>query len=88
MPPSVALTFSSKKQSKVECEEERAVLRGEEGELEYYEETLRRHHGLVSETRRQFELLRPEHFRRIRRLEDGEDVDLEKAISFIIDNSI
>lgn len=59
--------------------------RGEEGELEYYEETLRRHHGLVSETRRQFELLRPEHFRRIRRLEDGEDVDLDEAISFIID---
>ena len=59
--------------------------RGEEGELEYYEDTLRRHHGLVSETRRQFELLRPEHFRRIKRLEDGEDVDLDEAISFIID---
>ena len=59
--------------------------RGEEGGLEYYEETLRRHHGLVSETRRQFELLRPEHFRRIKRLEDGEDVDLDQAISFIVD---
>ena len=59
--------------------------RGDEGELEYYEDTLRRHHGLVSETRRQFELLRPEHFRRIKRLEDGEDVDIDEAISFIID---
>ena len=59
--------------------------RGEEGDLEYYEETLRRHHGLVSETRRQFELLRPEHFRRIKHLEDGEDVDIDQAISFIID---
>ena len=57
----------------------------EEGDLEYYEETLRRHHGLVSETRRQFELLRPEHFRRIKRLEDGEDVDLDQVISFIVD---
>ena len=54
--------------------------RGEEGELDYYEDTLRRHHGLVSETRRQFELLRPEHFRRIKRLEDGEDVDIDEAI--------
>ena len=57
----------------------------EEGDLDYYEETLRRHHGLVSETRRQFELLRPEHFRRIKRLEDGEDVDLDQAIAFIVD---
>jgi hypothetical protein len=57
----------------------------EEGELDYYEETLKTHHGLVTETRRQFELLRPEHFRRIKRLEDGEDVDLDQAIEFIID---
>ena len=57
----------------------------EEGDLDYYEETLRTHHGLVSETRRQFELLRPEHFRRVRRLEDGEDVDIDHAIEFIID---
>ena len=57
----------------------------EEGELDYYEETLKTHHGLVTETRRQFELLRPEHFRRIKRLEDGEDVDLDQAIEFIVD---
>ena len=57
----------------------------EEGELDYYEDTLRTHHGLVTETRRQFELLRPEHFRRIKRLEDGEDVDLDQVIEFIID---
>ena len=57
----------------------------EEGDLDYYEDTLRTHHGLVSETRRQFELLRPEHFRRIKRLEDGEDVDLDQALEFIVD---
>ena len=57
----------------------------DEGDLDYYEDTLRTHHGLVTETRRQFELLRPEHFRRIRRLEDGEDVDIDHAIEFIID---
>ena len=35
---------------------------GEEGDLEYYEETLRKNHGLVTETRRQFEMMRPERF--------------------------
>jgi hypothetical protein len=57
----------------------------EEGETDYYEETLKRHHGLVSETRRQFELMRPESFRRIKRLEDGEEIDLDRAIEFIVD---
>jgi hypothetical protein len=52
--------------------------RAAEGELEFYAETLRRHHGLVVETRRQFELMRPESFRRLRRLEDG-------AIEFHVD---
>ena len=58
---------------------------GEEGELKYYEETLERHHGLVTETRRQFEMMRPESFRRIKRLEDGEEIDLDRAIEFIVD---
>ena len=57
----------------------------EEGELDYYEETLRRHHGLVVETRRQFEQLRPESFRKIKRLEDGEEIDLDRALEFLID---
>ena len=37
------------------------------------------------ETRRQFELMRPETFRRIKRLEDGEEIDLDRAIEFIVD---
>ena len=57
----------------------------EEGSLDYYEETLKRHHGLVLETRRQFELMRPETFRKIRRLEDGDDIDIDQAIEFIVD---
>ncbi len=58
---------------------------GEEGDLEYYEETLRKNHGLVTETRRQFEMMRPESFRKIKRLEDGEDIDLDQAIEFMVD---
>lgn len=57
----------------------------EEGVLDYYEETLKKHHGLVIETRRQFELMRPESFRKIKNLEDGEEIDLDRAIEFHID---
>ena len=57
----------------------------EEGEIDFYEETLVRHHGLVTETRRQFELMRPEAFRKIKRLEDGEEIDLDQATEFLVD---
>ncbi len=57
----------------------------EEGEIDFYAETLIRHHGLVTETRRQFELMRPESFRKIKRLEDGEEIDLDQAIEFLVD---
>ena len=57
----------------------------EEGELDYYEGILTKYHGLVMETRRQFELLRPEAFRKIKRLEDGEDIDLDRAMEFLVD---
>jgi nitric oxide reductase NorD protein len=56
-----------------------------EGEIDFYDETLRRYHGLVVETRRQFERLRPESFRRIKRLEDGHEIDLDQAIEFHAD---
>ena len=55
----------------------------EQGEEDFYENTLRHHSSLVNETQRQFELLRPETFRKLKRLEDGEDIDLDAAIEFI-----
>ena len=57
----------------------------EEGDGEFYRETLRKYHGLVMETRRQFELMRPESFKRIKRLEDGEELDLDLALEFYVD---
>ncbi len=57
----------------------------EEGEIDFYEQTLVRYHGLVAETRRQFELMRPEAFRKIKRLEDGEEIDLDQATEFFVD---
>jgi len=58
---------------------------GDEGTTDYYDEILQKHHGLVMETRKQFELMRPESFRKMRRLEDGHEIDLDEAISFHID---
>jgi hypothetical protein len=56
-----------------------------EGEVDFYHETLRRYHGLVVETRRQFERMRPEWLRRLKRLEDGHEIDLDQAIEFHAD---
>ncbi len=58
---------------------------GKEEDSEFYEETLRKYHGLVMETRKQFEMMRPEAFKKIKRLEDGEELDLDLAIEFSID---
>jgi hypothetical protein len=56
-----------------------------EGEIGFYQETLRRYHGLVVETRRQFERMRPESFRLLKRLEDGHEIDFDQAIEFYAD---
>ncbi|MPZ47868.1 MAG: VWA domain-containing protein [Dehalococcoidia bacterium] len=56
----------------------------EEGTEEYYEKVMRENAALVNETQRQFELLKPETFRKIKKLEDGEDLDLDAVIDFIV----
>lgn len=57
----------------------------EEGEPDFYEDAISEHAGLVSQTRKQFELLKPEMFRKIKRLPDGEDFDLDTAIEWMIE---
>jgi nitric oxide reductase NorD protein len=57
----------------------------EEGDGRFYDETLRRHAALASETRRHFELLRPELFRKIKRLYDGEDFELDHVIEHLVE---
>jgi nitric oxide reductase NorD protein len=57
----------------------------EGGTPEFFEKTLRENAALVAETRRQFELLRPELFRKIKRLHDGEDFDLDLVIEYMIE---
>jgi hypothetical protein len=46
----------------------------------FYEHTLARHAELVPEIRRHFQLLRPEAYRTLRGLEDGEDFDLSAVV--------
>ena len=60
----------------------------EQGEENFYEETLRQHSGLVTQTRKQFELMKPEIFRKLKRLPDGEDIDLDAAIEWTVEHRI
>ncbi len=65
------------------CAVKEAAL--EQGGEEFYDETLREYAALVAQTRKQFELMKPELFRKIKRLSDGEDVELDPAIEWMID---
>jgi nitric oxide reductase activation protein len=60
-------------------------MRLESGATDYYDETLAEHAALVRETRRQFEQLKPETFRKIKRLPDGEDFDIDAVVEWIVE---
>jgi len=51
----------------------------------FVDETRRRHADLLWRVRRQFELLKPEEFRRVRRLIEGEELDLDRVIETRVD---
>ena len=52
----------------------------DEGDATFYNDALRTHMSLSSHIKRQFELIMPESFRKIYRLIDGEDIDLNAAL--------
>ena len=56
-----------------------------EGDPDYYGTTLASYGPLASQIRRQFELLVPEMFRKVRKLEDGEEIDIDEVIEAFID---
>ena len=56
-----------------------------EGDAGYYGQTLLNHGSLVGQVRRQFELMVPEMFRRVSKLEDGEDIDIDDIIESLVD---
>jgi nitric oxide reductase NorD protein len=55
------------------------------GETGFFTDTLHQHAGLMDQIRRQFESVRPELYRKVRRLPEGEDVDLDAGIDALID---
>ena len=59
-----------------------------EGDLRFWYQTLRENVDLVDKLKRQFEMVMPETFRKIRPLPDGEDLDLDAVINAMIDKRI
>ncbi len=56
-----------------------------EGDPNYFGNTLHAYGSLTGQIRRQFELMVPEMFRKVRRLEDGEEIDIDDVIEAIVD---
>lgn len=55
------------------------------GEPTFYSDTLHSYSGLVEQIRRQFESVRPEMYRKVKRLPEGEDIDIDAGIEALID---
>ncbi len=63
-----------------------APASGEEAPADrFVDQTRRRHAVLLRRVRRQFELLKPEEFRRMRRLIEGEELDLDRVVEARVD---
>ena len=56
-----------------------------EGDATYYSSVLGHYGSLVQQVRRQFELMVPEMMRKERRLQDGEDIDIDDVIEAMVD---
>jgi nitric oxide reductase NorD protein len=59
------------------------VLRGQS--LDFYRETLDKHAGLLKKIRREFQMLKPEGFVKKKRQYDGDDIDLDAMVEYLID---
>jgi hypothetical protein len=56
-----------------------------EGDPGYYGSTLHSYATLAGQIKRQFELMVPEVFRKVRRLEDGDEIDIDDVIEAFVD---
>ncbi|HXK33022.1 MAG TPA: VWA domain-containing protein [Dehalococcoidia bacterium] len=65
------------------CRVQERVL--DEGSEEFFDGALREHAQLVAETRKQFELLKPELYRKMKRLLDGEEFDFDAVIDWAVE---
>ena len=57
----------------------------DEGDINFFNDTLRNYAALSADIRRQFEMVIPESFRKVKRVIDGEDLDLDAAIEATVD---
>lgn len=57
----------------------------EEGKDDFFQQTLISNSGLMAQTRKQFELMKPELFRKMKRLYDGEEFDLDAVIEYVVE---
>ena len=55
------------------------------GDARFFQDTLRANSGLMEQIRRQFESVRPEMYRRVKHLPEGEDVDFDAALEAVVD---
>ncbi len=55
------------------------------GDAAFVDEALARHHQLLGVVKRQFAALRPAALRHLRRLENGDDLDLDRLIEALVD---
>ncbi|MDO8491090.1 MAG: VWA domain-containing protein, partial [Dehalococcoidia bacterium] len=58
----------------------------EEGEAEFYDKTLEAYSGLASQVKKQFELINPETLRKVKKLPDGEEFDLDAVIEALVES--
>ena len=56
-----------------------------EGDSEAFDRILHRYSALAAQTRRQFEMLKPELFRKLKPLLDGEEFDLDAVIEYVVE---
>ncbi|MBI51627.1 MAG: hypothetical protein CL779_00215 [Chloroflexi bacterium] len=52
------------------------------GEIDYYDQIISEHSKLIKETKRKFEYLKPESMHKEKRLEDGDEIDLDRLVDF------
>ncbi|MCZ6873644.1 MAG: hypothetical protein O7G88_08965 [bacterium] len=57
----------------------------DEDDTSFVEETRQKHADLLASVIRQFQMLKPEMFKKVKRLVDGEEIDLDSAIETIVD---
>lgn len=58
-----------------------------EGSTDFFDNTLKKHARLAARIKKQFEMLAPELFKKIKRLHDGDDFDLDAVIESMVEKN-